>query len=302
MRRADALREQRVERVLQALPPVALRELLAAHELEDLLELGQDQHLLGAAAPRPEPDDALQDGDGRVRVLLHVLHDAVAELLVVEAHALGLVQRDERALQEHEVLLLQRDCEAVDDGPQDLQQLADPVVALRLVDEAVEHVGDGLADEGAVRHELAVDAVQDGLEVVALARVLRVEELDEVQAEGLVHVALGHLGVDLLGHDEAQEELVDHLQVRPRRLHHGLVLIRVELLELRRQRPEDVRGHARHDVRHERLGEHLLPHGGVHEVHQLQQRLPLQVLLRLVLLRVPREAEDHRAELQLLLK
>ena len=40
------------------------------------------------------------------------------------------------------------------------------------LDEAIKNVVDRPADEGAVRHELAVDAVQDRLEVVSLARVL----------------------------------------------------------------------------------------------------------------------------------
>ena len=65
------------------------------------------------------------------------------------------MQRDEGALEELEVLLLERHREAVDDATQDLQELADAVVPLRLVHKAIEHVADGLPDEGAVRHELA---------------------------------------------------------------------------------------------------------------------------------------------------
>jgi len=53
--------------------------------------------------------------------------------------------------------------------------------------------------------------VEDGLEVVALAGVLAVEELDELEAEGLIRELLGHLGVHLGRHDEPQEELVHHL-------------------------------------------------------------------------------------------
>jgi len=65
------------------------------------------------------------------------------------------VQGNEGALEELQVLLLQGHGEPVDDAPQNLQQLPDPVVALRLVHEAVEHVGNRLADETAVAHELA---------------------------------------------------------------------------------------------------------------------------------------------------
>lgn len=93
------------------------------------------------------------------------------------------------------MLLLQRQRKTIDDGTQDLQQLCNAVVPLRFKNEPalvqgggeclklrstpqapvtmllhglaslrcaaapVEHVVDGLADEGPVHHELAVDAV-----------------------------------------------------------------------------------------------------------------------------------------------
>ena len=79
--------------------------------------------------------------------LLEVLGYAVRELLVVllDARARRLVEGDERPGEELLVLVLERERESVDDAPQDLQQLGHPVVPLRLVDEAVEHVRDGLA-------------------------------------------------------------------------------------------------------------------------------------------------------------
>mmetsp|Transcript_13026 Transcript_13026/g.38247 ORF Transcript_13026/g.38247 Transcript_13026/m.38247 type:complete len:450 (-) Transcript_13026:566-1915(-) len=202
-------------------------ELVGVDHLEDLLNLVEEEHLLGRVGEGPEGEDGLEHGHGELGVLLHELGHAVAQLLVVDADELDLVQRQQRAHQEGLVLVLEREREAVDDGAEDLQQLRDAVVPLRLVDELVEDVVDGLADEGAVGHELAVDAVQDGLEVVALARVLRVEELEEPQEEVRVEVALHHLGVRLVAHDEAQQELVDVLQVRPRGLEGGLVFLRV---------------------------------------------------------------------------
>ena len=79
-------------------------------------------------------------------VLLEVLRDAVGQLLVVllDGGAGGLVQRDQRAGQELLVLVLEGEGEAVDDGAEDLEQLGDAVVPLRLVDEAVEDVADRL--------------------------------------------------------------------------------------------------------------------------------------------------------------
>ena len=182
-----------------------------------------------------------------------------------------------------QMLWLEGQCEPVDDGPQNLEQLADAAVGLHvyrytlhthgysrgahglappphlcLVDEAVEDVSDGLAHKGPQRHELAcrgiqgcskrtkdraappprtVDAVEDGLEVVPLAGVLRVENFDELGAERRVDEALRGLGLHLRGvggackagviaaagkgarkgrthlwgHDEPQQELIDDL-------------------------------------------------------------------------------------------
>ena len=53
------------------------------------------------------------------------------------------------------MLVLERQSEPVDYRAKDFEELGDSVVPLRLVDEAVEHVADRFADEGAVRHELA---------------------------------------------------------------------------------------------------------------------------------------------------
>ena len=133
----------------------------------------------------------------------------VGELLLEGVDVLGLVERDERLDQERLVLLLQRQRKAVDDRAQDLEQLRDAVVVVALVDEAVEGVVDGAPDEGAVRHELAVHPVQDRLEVVTLARVLRVDEQDHLHDHVLVDVLLGDLRVGVAGDDEAEQELVD---------------------------------------------------------------------------------------------
>ena len=148
---------------------------------------------------------------------------------MVHAHVAHLVQRQQRLHQELFVLVLERQGEAVDDRAEDLEELGDAVVPLGLVDETVEDVVDALADEGTVGHELAIDAVQDRLEVVALARVLRVEEVEQLDQKRLVNVLFDHLRVGLVRDDEAQQELVDVLQVRPRDLEYGLVLLGVVL-------------------------------------------------------------------------
>jgi hypothetical protein len=97
---------------------------------------------------------------------------------VVEGEAFDLVEGDEDAREERLVLLLEGKRESVDDGSEDLEELSDPVVALRLVDELEEDVVDRAANEGAEVEELAVDAVEGRLEEVSLARVFTVEEFE----------------------------------------------------------------------------------------------------------------------------
>lgn len=123
--------------------------------------------------------------------------------MVVQAQTLGAVKGHQSATQERDMLLLQWQGKAIDDGAQDLQQLCDAVVALRLEYKPVEGVADRAADETPMGHELActrtrgerhnqwsktvnpqawrgqnartIDAVQDRFEVVALTRILSVE-------------------------------------------------------------------------------------------------------------------------------
>ncbi|GIX65866.1 FAD-binding oxidoreductase [Babesia caballi] len=212
-----------------------LPELGDLGQTEDLLKLAQKEELSLRTGRRPELEDGLEDGGGQAAVLVNVLHHAVGKRGVVAAHGPRLVQRNQGLFQVDLVLLLQGHGEAVDDAAQNLEQLRDAVGVLGLVDEAGEHVVDGLADEVAQRHDLAVDAVQNRLE-----------------HKRLVDHVLGHLRADLVADDDAEENVVDDLEVGPRLLQGGLVLVDVvekgALAGARGKAAEDVDGHHVDDV------------------------------------------------------
>mmetsp|Transcript_45818 Transcript_45818/g.147118 ORF Transcript_45818/g.147118 Transcript_45818/m.147118 type:complete len:304 (+) Transcript_45818:779-1690(+) len=197
------------------------------------------------------------------------------------------------------MLVLERQCETVDDAAEYFQKLTNTVVSLALVDDLEEDVLDGPADEGAEGHELAVDAVEDGLQVVALTRILGVEQLQKLKHEVLIDEALGNLGIHVVGHHEAQEELVHDLQVRPGPLQARLLLVGVRegqrVLVACGQGPEDVGTNHVDDVLHQCLVEAIAL--VVHVLHDFQQRLALGLLLALVGIIV--EVEHHRADLKL---
>ena len=126
---------------------------------------------------------------------------------------------DKSLLEELAVLCLDGDAEAVDDGAEDLQEFADAVERDLLVDEAVELVRDGCADERTAGPVARVDAVEDGLEGVALAVVFGVEEVDEEADEVDRDEVDGCFRIHLVRQHKAEEDLVHILKMSP----HGVI-------------------------------------------------------------------------------
>mmetsp|Transcript_36944 Transcript_36944/g.117572 ORF Transcript_36944/g.117572 Transcript_36944/m.117572 type:complete len:234 (-) Transcript_36944:494-1195(-) len=215
----DAHGDPAKERLLQA------EELCGLGQLQCLFHLCQEEHLLRGDRHGPETQHGHDDVVGKQWILLHVLCHTIGELLVECRQRLHLVQGNQGADEEVLVLLLEGQCEPVDDATEDLQQLPNTVVHLTLVDHLEERMLDALPDERAQRHELPIDAVQDRLQVVALTGVLRVKQLQELEYEVLVHITLCNLWVNIIRNNEAQEELIDNLQVRPCALQHRLLVV-----------------------------------------------------------------------------
>ncbi len=276
----------------------------ALHAVENLFELIEEHQLLLARSGRPVPQHRGDDLGCERGVLLEELRDAIAELRVEHCDMAHLVQGEEHLDEELLVLVLEREREAVDDGAENLEQLRDAIVAVGFVDEAEENVVDGATDEGAKGHEVAVDTVQNGLQVVALARILRVKELEETQHKGLAKVLVEELGVCLGGSGEAKEELVDDLKVHPVGLGLGLVLLWVELalclVRVRRERAEEVVGEHLKDVRELVLRKGGLEDGKVADELEQCGALDLLVLGVLLCVAVLRGLEYVRAQPQLL--
>lgn len=182
---------------------------------------------------------------------------------MVHAQTLDLVQWYQYPGQECLVLLLQRKGEAVDDGAENLEEFGNSIETLRLVGELEEDVVDGAADKGPQVEKLAIDAMEGRLEEIPLPGILRVEQLEQREDEAVVDVRLGDVGVEVLALDEAQEELVHDLDMRPGHLQHGLVFLRIESLALGI--------HGWRDGSEQILGEHLDDAG----VHGLRDDLPV---------------------------
>ena len=197
------------------------------------------------------------------------------------------------------MLVLERQREAVDYAAQNFEELRDSVMPLGLVDEAVERVVDLLADGGAQTEELAVDAMQHGLEEVALAWVLAVEESEELECELRVERLLGQIGLKVRRLEEAQEELVDELEMWPGRVQHRLVELGTGEVGGRGQASEHVsREHA-----HALLVDSLRGQDaacGCQELDELVQRLSLHLLGLEVTERVYGEVKAKAALTQLL--
>ncbi|KAJ1604816.1 hypothetical protein OIY81_3650 [Cryptosporidium canis] len=177
--------------------------IVGGGDFQELLELIEEEDLLGGVGDWPTVD----------------------ELLMERGDVLCLVERDEGGLQEDLVLLLEGNGEAVDDGDKDLKQLGNSVVGLAVDDYSEEDVLHGLPDAASSRHDLPVDSVEDGLEVVPFSGVKALEKINELEYEGVVNVLFGHLGAELRANDEPEEELIYDQQVRPAGLQQLLVIL-----------------------------------------------------------------------------
>lgn len=198
---------------------------------------------------------------GERRILFQKLHYTVCQLRMIHAQALGLVQWKQDASQKDLVLLLQRQRKSVDDGSENLEQFGDTIKSLGFVCKLEEDVVDRSADEGAEVEEFAVDAVECRLEEITLSGILRVEEVEELQHKAVIYVGFCYVRVEVLTFNEAKEEFIDDLDMRPCDLQNGLVLFRIESLALgvygRGNRSEQVLGEHVDDPRVHGLSYHL---------------------------------------------
>mmetsp|Transcript_10663 Transcript_10663/g.22573 ORF Transcript_10663/g.22573 Transcript_10663/m.22573 type:complete len:226 (-) Transcript_10663:199-876(-) len=141
--------------------------------------------------------------------------------------------------------------------------------------------------------------MKNGLQVVTLARILAIKQLNELKAETLINVLLRSLSIDLGTNNEAQKELVHNLEVRPGRFENGLVLFGIKIVRRRRESTANIGGHHGHEIAHDALGKDLLSSWGIDVVDELQESLPLHILASLVGGRIV-EGENDTAKLKLL--
>lgn len=91
---------------------------------------------------------------------------------MVHAEALDLVQRNKHSGEKELVLLLQWQCEPVDDGTENLEEFGNAIEPLGLVDKLEEDVVDGAPNVGSKVQKFPVDAVKRSLEEVAFSGIL----------------------------------------------------------------------------------------------------------------------------------
>lgn len=101
-------------------------------------------------------------------------------------------------------------------------------MSLCLIDKPMKCVVDLFADVSSKAEEFSIDTMQNGLEEVALTRVLTIEQIEQLHEELLIDVLLGCVGLKVRRLQEPQEKLVNNLEVGPGRLQIRFVLFRVE--------------------------------------------------------------------------
>ena len=101
-------------------------------------------------------------------------------------------------------------------------------MAFSFVDELEKHIVDRPTDEGTEIEEFAINSMKSCLQEIALARILRVKELQKVQYEGLIDVSFCQVRVEIWAFDESEEKFIDNLEVGPCQFKDRLVFFRIE--------------------------------------------------------------------------
>lgn len=199
---------------------------------------------------------------------------------MIHAETLGLVQGQQHPCQEDLVLFLQWESESVDDGAKNLKQLGNAIEAFGFIGELEKDVVDGSSNEGAQVEEFSINAMEGRLQKVSFARILRVEQLQKLQNEAVVDIGLGNVGVEILALNEAQEKLINNLDMWPGNLENGLILLWIKGLALRvhggRDWAEQVLGKHVDDLGIHGLSDDLSVVSDI--VEQLVQSKPLDLL------------------------
>lgn len=83
--------------------------------------------------------------------------------------------------------------------------------------------------------------MENGFQKITFSRILRVEELQQLQHELLIDHTFTDGGLKVGALEKPQEKFVDQLQVRPTRFQRRIVFLRVEIgIFARRQGPKQV--------------------------------------------------------------
>lgn len=135
---------------------------------------------------------------------------------------------DKDPSQKRLVFLFERQRKTVDDRAEDLQELCDSVVPLRLINEMVKDIAYRSANECAKIEEFAIDTMKCGLEEIALSRILGVKELKKIEHEWLVDVPFCEICVKVRAFNKSKEKLVDNLKVRPGKFEDRFIFLRIE--------------------------------------------------------------------------
>jgi len=130
-------------------------------------------------------------------VFLNKLNHAVRQLFVIRGNSFGLVKWNKSPKKKQFMFLFHWQRKPIDNTSHDLQQLGNTIEPLSFKYKAVEDVVDGIPNQGPVHHVLAINAVKNSFQILALAHVLGIKQLNELHHKDMVNVALGSLYISI---------------------------------------------------------------------------------------------------------
>mmetsp|Transcript_5401 Transcript_5401/g.13880 ORF Transcript_5401/g.13880 Transcript_5401/m.13880 type:complete len:240 (+) Transcript_5401:1290-2009(+) len=184
------------------------------------------------------------------------------------------------------VLVLNWHRESTGDGAIYFEDLRNTRVLLGNVGVLEKHIRHRHTHGRAVRHQTAIQAMRDCLDILALTRISRPEQLQKLLTKALTNAALFELDAAEVGPNELEEDFVDEMKMSPcglirSCLHYAAAasgddpkLDELGPITVDVERSQDIDGYHLHKVEKRRIVEPRRALG--EKVHELTQRCSLE--------------------------
>mmetsp|Transcript_28079 Transcript_28079/g.30266 ORF Transcript_28079/g.30266 Transcript_28079/m.30266 type:complete len:214 (+) Transcript_28079:878-1519(+) len=185
----------------------------------------------------------------------------------------------------------------IDDRTENFQQFPNPIVAFGFIHEPIKDIGNGTPDKRPMGHKFAIDAMENGFEIISFPWIFGIKQFHQLQTKFLIDKFFGRFRIDFRRNNKPEKEFIRHLEMGPRGFQDGFIFFGIKIIRRGWQRTTDIGGHHPHQITHDTFGKNLLSRGGIDIIDQFQEGLSFHILAPFVSHRILK-TENHGTQFE----